>query len=907
MATQLRVLLVEDLESDAALIVRQLTKAGREVDWERVETASEMRAALERRDWDVVIADYQLPAFDAPAALTTLKQTGLDLPFIVVSGQIGEETAVALMRTGAHDFVMKQNLTRLAPAVERELRDARVRRERLQASEQLRESQHLVERILGATPALIHISDIVDRCNVYANRSVEDFLGYTADQIRGAGPQLFQEVLHPEDADRVAQHRARFSTVGDNDILEIEYRIRRSDGQWRWLHSRDVLFARNATGEPRSILCSMGDVTERKRAEDALRESDERHQTILQTAMDGFWLVDMQGRLLEVNETYCRMSGYSVQELLAMRIPDLEISETADDVAAHTKRIMAQGADRFESRHRRKDGSIFDVEVSVQYQPTDSGRFVVFLQDVTDRKRAGVEKAKLEAQFHQAQKMESVGRLAGGVAHDFNNLLTVINGYSQMLLSDLKVDDPLRDSIEEIHKAGERAAGLTRQLLAFSRKQVLEPRRLDVNHMVEELRPMLTRLMGEDVELRVALRGEGRTVRADPHQLEQVLMNLAVNARDAMPAGGKLLIETALVERDESYCQAHPDARAGPYIMLAISDDGVGMDEETRQRIFEPFFTTKEAGKGTGLGLSMVQGIVAQSGGYINVYSEPGQGTSFKVYLPALDEAAAEGSQQAAVPTLGGKETVLVVEDQAEVRKYAVAVLKSKGYRVIPAESAGEALLLCERERIDLVLTDVVMPNVSGRELAERLEKLQPGIKVLFMSGYTDNVIEQRGVLEKGAGFIQKPFSPEELARKVRAVLAPTVRASRILVADDEPGVRAFLRNVLENVGYEVIEANDGEKAIRQALGGGVDLVIMNLVMPEQEGLETIETLRRDVPGAGIIAISGAFGGQFLRTAQLLGADAVMNKPVSAELLLAKVAEVLKTRRSEVPPESPQF
>src|SRR5664279_3093615 len=390
------------------------------------------------------------------------------------------------------------------------------------------------------------------------------------------------------------------------------------------------------------------------------------------------------------------------------------------------------------------------------------------------------------------------------------------------------------------------------------------------------MRPMLERLMGEDVEVGVALLVASGTIHADPHQLEQVVMNLVVNARDAMPGGGKLLVETANVERDESYTRSHPEARVGRYVMLAVSDNGAGMDEETKNRIFEPFFTTKGAGQGTGLGLSMVQGIVAQSGGFINVYSEPGQGTSFKIYLPALAEVAPDDWRPAAVPAPEGKETVLVVEDQADVRKYAAAALKEYGYRVIPAANAGEALLLCQRERVDLVLTDVVMPNVSGRELAERLEKLQPGIKVLFMSGYTDNVIEQRGVLEKGAGFIQKPFSPEELARKVRAVLAPTVRASRILVADDEPGVRAFLRNALENVGYEVIEANDGEKAIRQALGGGVDLVIMNLVMPEQEGLETIETLRRNVPGAGIIAISGAFGGQFLRTAQLLGADAVM-------------------------------
>jgi CheY-like chemotaxis protein len=358
-----------------------------------------------------------------------------------------------------------------------------------------------------------------------------------------------------------------------------------------------------------------------------------------------------------------------------------------------------------------------------------------------------------------------------------------------------------------------------------------------------------------------------------------------------------LSIETALVERDQNYVQYHPDAHVGRYVMLAVSDNGVGMDEKTRQEIFEPFFTTKEIGKGTGLGLSMVQGIVLQSGGYVEVYSEKDHGTSFKIYLPALTDAADDEWRPEAVAVQGGKESVLVVEDQAEVRKYAVAALTAKGYRVMAAGDAGEALLLCEQERIDLVLTDVVMPNVSGRELADRLQGLQPGIKVLFMSGYTNNVIEQHGVLEGGANFIQKPFSREELAGKVRAVLGTPAPAARILVVDDEAGVRCFLRKVLEQAGYEVTETANGKQALQHARAGGVDLVITDLVMPEQEGIETIQALRRDVPGIGIIAISGAFGGAFLKVAQLMGAAAVLNKPLNADLLLARVAEVLESRR----------
>jgi CheY-like chemotaxis protein len=345
-----------------------------------------------------------------------------------------------------------------------------------------------------------------------------------------------------------------------------------------------------------------------------------------------------------------------------------------------------------------------------------------------------------------------------------------------MLLARLSPGDPMWDALGEIHSAGERAAGLTRQLLAFGRKQVLQPRVLDLDRVVEGMRPMLGRLLGESVEVHVALGAGNRTVRADAHHLEQVLMNLVVNARDAMPRGGKLSIETGCVERNESYSRSHPEARPGRYVMLAVSDSGVGMDEETRRRIFEPFFTTKEAGKGTGLGLSTVQGIVAQSGGHIEVDSAPGHGTTFRICLPALDEAAADAGRPATPSAQGGKETVLVVEDQGQVRRYAVTVLREYGYRVMAAESASEALQLCEGERgqIHLVLTDVVMPNVSGRELAERLEKLRPGIKVLFMSGYSDDVIVHHGVLRQGAEFIQKPFRPEELARKVRAVLGPT-------------------------------------------------------------------------------------------------------------------------------------
>jgi len=398
-------------------------------------------------------------------------------------------------------------------------------------------------------------------------------------------------------------------------------------------------------------------------------------------------------------------------------------------------------------------------------------------RSVAERERTDAIEAlhHTEKQLLQSQKLEAVGRLAGGISHDFNNLLTVILGYSDIMKRNLQEGHPLRRNVEEIVRASERAASLTRQLLAFSRKQVMQPKVFDLNTVVTDLEKMLRRMIGEDVELRVCLQSELGNIEADPVQLEQVIMNLAVNARDAMPKGGKLSIETSNVYLDESYAREHVSVLPGDYVMLAISDTGCGMDEETRQHIFEPFFTTKEQGKGTGLGLSMVYGIVRQSGGNIWVYSEEGRGTTFKIYFPRVTADAEEykrASQALDVP--GGTETILLVEDAALVRNLARQVLETAGYRVFEAASAEAAIDLCERingDRIDLLLTDVVMPGMSGNEMSRILVKKQPGMPVLYMSGYTDDAIVQHGVLEPGINFLQKPFTPGALAMKVREVL----------------------------------------------------------------------------------------------------------------------------------------
>ncbi len=448
-----------------------------------------------------------------------------------------------------------------------------------------------------------------------------------------------------------------------------------------------------------------------------------------------------------------------------------------EDVPAFLRQVskLTHGLDKPGTwKHRKKDGTVIDVEVA-SHSFVFAGRRaeLVLANDVTERKR-------LEEQLQQAQKMEAVGRLAGGIAHDFNNLLTIITAYGQLLLDRLAPSEPLREQVEEIKKAGDRATALTRQLLAFSRRQVLAPRVLDLNAIVHNTDKLLRRLIREDIQLlTIPGRAVGQ-VKADPVQIEQVILNLALNACDAMPRGGKLTIETANLHLDKAYVRRHIAARPGPYVMLAVSDTGNGMDRETQAHIFEPFFTTKEKGKGTGLGLAMVYGIVKQSGGYIWVYSEPGRGTAFKIYFPRVDVAAEmvkPPKTQAGPPS--GSETILLVEHDEPVRSLVRRILTSKGYTVLEASRPDEAQLVCQQHEgpIHLMLTDVVMPGISAPELAERVATLRPETRVLYMSGYADIAVVHHGVLEASTAFIAKPFMPDALARKVREILdGPQVR-----------------------------------------------------------------------------------------------------------------------------------
>ncbi|MFN2533559.1 MAG: ATP-binding protein, partial [Pyrinomonadaceae bacterium] len=487
------------------------------------------------------------------------------------------------------------------------------------------------------------------------------------------------------------------------------------------------------------------------------------------------WVYDRDTlEFLAVNDATIAHYGYSREEFLTMTIKHMR---PATDIPLLLNSVSRDGGLKAAGtwKHQKKDGTPIDVEI-ISHSLIFAGRNakLVLAHDVTERRRAQDALKETEEQLRQSQKLEGVGQLAGGIAHDFNNLLTVITGFCSLAMRGLQAEDPLLANLEEIKKAGDRAASLTRQLLAFSRKQVLQPKILNLDTVVSDMEKMLQRIIGENIDLRAALEPSLGSVKADPGQIEQIILNLVVNARDSMPNGGKLTIETDNVYLDEEYVRNHVGAQTGPHVMLAVSDTGLGMDHDTQARIFEPFFTTKGLGKGTGLGLSTVYGIVKQSGGNIWVYSEVGRGTTFKIYLPRFDEGTQEYKRQSVSDELvRGTETILLVEDEEMLRRLARQTLSMYGYHVLEAANGNEAISLAKRyaDTIHLLLTDVIMPGLSGREVADKILEMRPEIRVVFMSGYTDDAIVHQGVLEESATFIQKPFLPDSLSRKMREVL----------------------------------------------------------------------------------------------------------------------------------------
>jgi PAS domain S-box-containing protein len=765
-----RILLVEDSPLMLDLCSHALSEAKLDFAFERVERHEEVVVALRSSCPDLVITDFGLPDTDGIAVIRLVEELAPGVPVIVLAGSISEETAVECIKAGAADYVLKDRLLRLGPAVRRALDECRVRLEKQQALVRLRENEDLFRTVVENSIDVVTVV-ATDGTVRYVSPSVERLIGAAA--AERIGRSVF-ELVHPDDLPAVGRAFQEVLTAPGRS-LSAEFRLLHRDGDYRFVEARGTSF--RGEGGATQVVINGRDVTARRAAEEELRllisAMEEAEDAIVITAAPA----GEGQRILFVNPAFSRMTGFDAAEVIG-RSPDLLYGpETDAAVLARMDQALRAGrAFHGEALHYRKDRSAFSVEwrvAPIHDAGGDVTHFVSVERDVTERRRTEKALKDSEEQLRHAAKMEAVGRLSGGVAHDFNNLLTAISGYSELLAVRLGEGHPCIRDVEEIQRAAERAAVLTRQLLAFSRKQVLQPRTIEPDRILRDLERMLRRLIGEDVDLHFLLQATGAAVRVDPGQLEQVVMNLAVNARDAMPRGGRIALETGVVTLDAA-AAGEQDVAAGEFVLLAVTDTGMGMDAETRAHVFEPFFTTKDPGQGTGLGLATAYGAIRQSGGTIQVESEPGRGSTFRVFLPRVAVAGEAGAAARLDPAATvGTETVLVAEDEDAIRLLIKSILSARGYTVLVARNGVEAL---DRLRepggpIQLLLTDLVMPRMGGAELAEHVSRIHPATKVLFMSGYSEHPALPSIQLGPGAPFLAKPFRPDALLRKVREVL----------------------------------------------------------------------------------------------------------------------------------------
>lgn len=904
MSSVLRVLIVDNSQEAAERILQELSRGGFDPAGRRVAAGDEMSAALaEDGTWDLILCKNNLPGFDAAFALSLARQANPDILFVIICAPPDEKQAIALMRAGANDYLVENNLARLPAVVERELREAENRRARRQAD---RAASQLVDIVRFSDDAIV--SKTLDGIITSWNPAAEQLYGWTSAEALGRHISIIVPSYHNEELERTLERLRRgertepFQTVRlakDGTHIDVEMhvsplrdrlgrpvggsvifrdirariqaererqrlvrdlgiRVKELEALHRtanilqdesaaistvfekaaailptaWQHTEvtaaQITWGENQASTPdfrqtpwrqaarfvadglpgtievvylekrppasegpflaeeRSLLNSLAEmlriylerrrafhnITARREAEAALLLRDRAIRTLPQ----GIVITDPRqtdNPIIYASSGVDRLTGYTQEEILGKNCRFLQGKETDPDaVDTLRKAIHESRACVVELLNYRKDGSSFWNQLAVSPVKDEQDQLTHFIgvqTDVTERRL-------LEDQYRQSQKMEAIGQLAGGVAHDFNNFLTIISGYADLLLQTLPRDDPNREFVQEIHRAGERSASLTRQLLALSRRQVVAPKWLNLNTVIGEAEKMLQRMIGKGITLTSHLEPTVGMVKADPGQLDQVLLNLAVNARDAMPDGGRLTIETSEITLNEDYAKQNAVGRAGVFVVLTFTDTGCGMPEEVKSRIFEPFYTTKEAGKGTGLGLAVVHGIVKQAGGHVEVYSEPGRGASFKVYLPRVDQPARPEKPSSGLRSAlarRGTETLLLVEAEEAIRVLSRRVLSGLGYQLLEAVDGAEALQIAGRHRglIDLLVSNIVVSEIGGPQLAEELQKSHPEMKVLYLSGATDDAIIRHGILEGNGYFLQKPFSPAALVLKVREIL----------------------------------------------------------------------------------------------------------------------------------------
>jgi len=763
----LRALIIDDSADDAELVMRDLKREGYELSSERTDTAAGLHAALDAQAWDIVLCDFNMPRFSGLEALEIVRGRGLDVPFIFVSGAMGEDVAVAAMKAGAQDYVMKGQLKRLAPAIERELRDAAVRRERAQAEARRHAMEERYRQILAIAPDAIVALD--ERLNIAMfNHAAERLFGYVADEAIGQSADVLlpQRFLGP-----IRDQVLAFATSGAASMQ---------------IAAPDRLFARRKNGAefPAEIYVSklieqnrtmftaiIRDITDRENMVAALRQTNQTLDAVVQSSPLAILAIDSSRRVIVWNRNAERIFGLPAKAVIGQSFATIEASIGAD--IAHLIRRLRDGEvlHDLEVQQQTKRGVTLDLRVSgAPLHETDQRAegAVCIVEDVTESKAT-------RRQLEHAQRMEAVGQLTGGLAHDFNNLLAVVIGNLDILQDHLTDVPDAKEPLELALKASLGGATLIRQLLAFSRRQALSPKPFDLNSLVTSTRELMARTLGEHIEVEMRLASDLWPVLADAAQLESAIANLAINARDAMPGGGQLTLETANTHLDDTYVAANPDVLPGDYVTLSVSDTGTGIPPEVLRRVFEPFFTTKEHGKGSGLGLSMVYGFAKQSHGHVKIYSEVGHGTTVRLYLPRAPQQTSapkpEAPERAESTTIHA--TVLVVEDNVDVRRIVCKLLQDFGCTILEANSGAAALEILQSDRrIDLMFSDVVMPGgISGTELVQTARRLRPGIKTLLTTGFAEASLRNQAQFADAGEILTKPYRRQDLARKIRGIL----------------------------------------------------------------------------------------------------------------------------------------